>query len=236
MNSEQPVVFVSYAREDVEAARRLYVDLKRYGADPWMDEVQLLPGQRFADVIKDAIRASKYFLALLSTRSVGKRGFVQRELREALDVLAEIPGGDIYIIPARLDACTPRDHELAEINWVDLFPSWDDGIVKILRAISITGQEFSYLEQYIRENVDTSAFRRSSFLDDHSYLVDRYSELDDSVYIIWNEREGRLYKVHHCGARWYGRYQLEPEDEKRVKRVVGLDSKAPKRNVSEPNS
>ena len=31
-------------------------------------------------------------------------------------------------------------------------------------------------------------------------------------------------------------FQLEPEDEKRVKRVVELDSKAPKRNVSEPNS
>ena len=102
MNDDQPVVFVSYAREDLDAARRLHATLKRFGANPWMDEFQLLPGQRFADVIKEAIRTSRYFLAVLSSRSVGKRGFVQREVREALDVLTEVPAGDIYLIPARL--------------------------------------------------------------------------------------------------------------------------------------
>ena len=95
MNQENQNIFVSYAREDVDSARRLYECLKSYGLHPWMDEVDLLPGQRFADIIKEAIRVSRYFVALISSHSVNKRGFVQRELREALDVLAEVPRGDI---------------------------------------------------------------------------------------------------------------------------------------------
>lgn len=146
MKNEQHIVFVSYAREDVDAARRLYETLKVYGVRPWMDESELLPGQHFAHAIKEAIRTSKYFIALLSVRSVGKRGFVQRELREALDVLAEVPRGEIYLIPARLDACTPRDRELTEINWVDLFPVWDVGVAKILRAMGIAKDSRSYID------------------------------------------------------------------------------------------
>jgi len=38
-------VFISYAREDVEMARKLYDDLKNAGVSPWMDEEDLLPSQ-----------------------------------------------------------------------------------------------------------------------------------------------------------------------------------------------
>lgn len=31
-------IFISYAREDVEAARRLYRDLKNAELNPWLDE------------------------------------------------------------------------------------------------------------------------------------------------------------------------------------------------------
>jgi hypothetical protein len=38
-------VFISYAGEDLKIAKRLYDDLKKEGADTWMDEYDLLPGQ-----------------------------------------------------------------------------------------------------------------------------------------------------------------------------------------------
>jgi hypothetical protein len=38
------------------------------------------------------------FLALLSQNSVTKRGYVQKELSEALDILDEFPSSEIFII------------------------------------------------------------------------------------------------------------------------------------------
>ncbi|MDM8550085.1 toll/interleukin-1 receptor domain-containing protein [Desulfobacterales bacterium HSG2] len=56
-------VFISYAREDIEIAGRLYDDLKSAGVTPWMDEKDLLPGQDRKVHITKAIWNCKYFIA-----------------------------------------------------------------------------------------------------------------------------------------------------------------------------
>src|SRR5689334_4378358 len=89
--------FLSYAREDVEQARRLYRDLRQAGATVWFDEESLRPGERWVSAIKKGILSSRYFVVLLSSQSISKRGFVQRELREALDVLSEYPEDEIFL-------------------------------------------------------------------------------------------------------------------------------------------
>ncbi len=43
MKSEAKV-FISYAKEDYETAKRLYDDLKEAGAEPWLDDEDLLSG------------------------------------------------------------------------------------------------------------------------------------------------------------------------------------------------
>ena len=48
---------------------------------------------------------------------------------------ALLPAGRIYLIPARLDDCTPTHPDLKKLNWVDLFPDWDEGVRRIERAI-----------------------------------------------------------------------------------------------------
>ncbi|MGE0086834.1 MAG: toll/interleukin-1 receptor domain-containing protein [Desulfococcaceae bacterium] len=62
-------VFISYAREDIDTARRLYADLKMAGIVPWMDKIDLLPGQNWKFHITKAIRESSFFIALLSSKS-----------------------------------------------------------------------------------------------------------------------------------------------------------------------
>jgi len=75
-------VFISYAREDYEIAERLYGDLgQRDGVRPWMDRKDILAGQNW----RLAIQKSSCFLALHSSDSVSKAGYVQKELRMALD-------------------------------------------------------------------------------------------------------------------------------------------------------
>ena len=129
--------FISYAREDRAAAKRLYKDLKAIGADPWLDEEDLLPGQTWDLEINQAIKHCSHFIALISGNSVNKRGYVQKELRKALDILDEYSPGEIFVIPARLDDSEPSHEKLSKLHWVDLFPSWEMGVEKIAKSLGL---------------------------------------------------------------------------------------------------
>jgi len=49
MNNQKPKIFLSYAREDMGMAKKLYNDLKRYGLDVWLDTESLLPGDKLGN-------------------------------------------------------------------------------------------------------------------------------------------------------------------------------------------
>ncbi|MBN8582437.1 MAG: TIR domain-containing protein [Anaerolineae bacterium] len=132
-----PKIFISYAKEDLEAAKRLFDDLLHAGAEPWLDKENLLPGQRWDVVIEDSIRSSQFFIVVLSTRTVSKKGFIQKELRIALDYLDEFPETEIFIIPIRIENCEVPHHKLERIHYVDMFPSWEQGFKKVLQAIEV---------------------------------------------------------------------------------------------------
>lgn len=130
-------IFISYAREDLQAASRLYHDLLTIpGVAPWLDTKNLLPGVRWKSEIMRALNTSDLVITLLSNNSVSKAGYVQKEVAEALERLATFPPDRAFLIPARLDDCRPRHPELDEIQWVDLFPEWDEGLSRITAAIS----------------------------------------------------------------------------------------------------
>jgi signal transduction histidine kinase len=131
----KPTVFLSYAREERVAARRLCESLRRRGVNVWFDEDSLIAGQDWLRTITAAIKKSDFFLPVMSDISVGKRGFVQREIREALNVVRTMPQGQIYMIPVRLNDCQPSFEELKNVQWVDIFNDWDRGIEEIVRAI-----------------------------------------------------------------------------------------------------
>ena len=85
-------IFISYAREDKAHARRLYEDLRKLGLDPWIDFENLTPGRKWKNEIQQAIAEASYFLAILSSKSISKIGFVQREWKIAfiLIIIANI--------------------------------------------------------------------------------------------------------------------------------------------------
>lgn len=128
-------IFISYAREDLITARRISASLREYKLEPWLDVEKLQPGQNWRQAIESAIKASAFFIALLSSNSVNKRGFVQKELRTALDVLQEMPPSQVYMIPVRIDECVSDYPALQDIQWTDLFPSYDEAVQRIIDAI-----------------------------------------------------------------------------------------------------
>jgi len=140
-------VFISYAKEDKSLAEKLYGDLQQDGVKPWLDSVDLVPGQPWERTIKKAISDSSYFIALLSSRSVGKKGYVQKEIRHALDIAEEYPEDKVFIIPVRIDECEPSFEGLRRLQRADLFPSYEKGLKELLRVFSYESEEKHALVQ-----------------------------------------------------------------------------------------
>jgi CheY-like chemotaxis protein len=138
-------LFLSYSRQNEQAARHLYSELRAKGIEVWFDRETLLPGQEWEPAIRRAISESDTVLLLLSSQCVDRRGYFQKEMRLALDVLQTVPAGHIYLLPVRLDNCRVSD-SLAAIHYVDLFPDYTDGMQKVLLAL-----EF---QQQLRTNVE----------------------------------------------------------------------------------
>lgn len=136
-NEGRNQAFLNYAKVDVNKAERLFFDLKKVGLKIWFDKDFLLPGQKWKIEIKKVIKNCRYFLLLFSSNSVNHRGFVNKEITYALDLLDEFPETEIFIIPIRIDKCDPSHEKLHDLHWVDMFPNWRNGINKILLATEI---------------------------------------------------------------------------------------------------
>jgi len=127
-------IFLSYAREDRGKVEKLYQKLSEAGFNPWMDKKNILPGEKWEVAIREAIRRSDFFLACLSANSVTKRGWIQKEIKDALDIWQAMLDSDIYLIPVRLEDCKAPE-SLRDFQWVDLFE--EDGWTRLVEAIEI---------------------------------------------------------------------------------------------------
>jgi formylglycine-generating enzyme required for sulfatase activity len=125
-------IFISYAREDERAVRRLYLRLDGPQFQPWMDKFDLLPGENWRPAIEEAICSADFVIVCLSKTWETKRGFLQRELKVALDQWQEKFIDDIYIIPAKLEPCKLPD-ELSGFQSVDLFD--EDQWPQLIRSL-----------------------------------------------------------------------------------------------------
>ena len=144
MADTKPLIFLSYAHIDTGKAIQIYQDLNRYGLDIWFDKVSLLAGQKWEREIKKAILNCDFFITLLSSKSVSKKGFIHSELKYSFNILDKYcPASKIFIIPVRLNNCKPSDADkrLDKFNWVDLFPkgNYEIGLRKILKVVNPKG-------------------------------------------------------------------------------------------------
>lgn len=137
-DARQLRAFLCHASDDKPKARDLYKRLLKDKFSPWLDEENILPGQDWNHEIKKAVRASDVVLVLVSSSSINKAGYVQKEIRQAIDVAEEQPEGAIFIIPVRLEDC-PVPERLRHLQWVNFFE--DDGYDRLVSALKKRGND-----------------------------------------------------------------------------------------------
>jgi len=125
-------IFLCHATEDKAQVCEVYQQLKALGFAPWLDEEDILPGQDWDYEIEQALETADFVMVFLSTRSVEKVGYVQREFRRALYHAEEKPEGFIHTIPVKLDDCTVPSR-FRRHQWANLYEN--GAFDRIVRAL-----------------------------------------------------------------------------------------------------
>jgi TIR domain len=127
-------VFLCHASQDKPRVRDLYQLLIEIGVDAWLDEEKLIPGQLWEGEIRKALRSSDAVVVCLSRSSLTKTGYIQKEIRQVLDVADEYPEEAIFLIPARFEDCAMPER-FSRRHWVNLFEERGKGL--LIRALEL---------------------------------------------------------------------------------------------------
>lgn len=126
-------VFVSYSRVDQPYVEPFVRSLQKAGIRTWFDIDDLLPGQKWEDVIEDRIADSRIFLPVISESSAQRRGYFQSEQVLALRAAMRVPSDQIFLMPTLLGPVSvPR--EMRQYHAVDHCA--DGGLEKVAAALS----------------------------------------------------------------------------------------------------
>ncbi len=121
MTSRPLRVFLCHSSNDKPAVRELYQKLRAEPwIQPWLDEEELYPGQDWNLEIQKAIKETDAIIVCISKSTTTKEGYVQKEIKKALDFSDEKPEGAVFIIPVRLEECKPPER-LLKWHYADYF-------------------------------------------------------------------------------------------------------------------
>jgi len=126
------LVFLSYAKEDKTMVEFVMKNLHDNGVTTWYDNKDLLPGDLWEEKILNGIDKADYVFVFLSSKTLNRAGYKNKELRYILDQYSLKPFGKKYIIPILLDDCNPP-RELSQIQWLKI--SENGWMKKLLAAI-----------------------------------------------------------------------------------------------------
>jgi uncharacterized protein (DUF2252 family) len=120
--------FVSYSRDDSEFAIKLADDLKAGGANVWIDQRDIRPGERWVRAVQDALTNSPSLLVILSPSSVTSTN-VDDEVSFAIEEHKTV-------IPVFWKDCKVP-FQLRPFQYVDFRTDYDRGLKVLLKALGV---------------------------------------------------------------------------------------------------
>lgn len=199
-------VFLCHASQDKPIVHELCGKLKAEGwIDPWLDEEKLLPGQKWQIEIPKAVENAHTIIVCLSSVSINKEGYIQKELKFALDLALEKPEETIYIIPLRLDDCKVPE-AFSEWQWADYFPEDKKASTyqRLLTSLKLragrTGSR-SYRVKVSLLNIRENTGKKYKIIGDLSFgeIVERVDVNDDESWIKIRRSDGL---IGWCSAKY----------------------------------
>jgi TolB-like protein/Flp pilus assembly protein TadD len=118
-------VFLSYAREDTDAARRIAEAMRAFGVDAWFDQSELRGGDAWDAKIRKQIRECALFMPIISAATQARgEGYFRREWKMAVERTHDMAASRTFVVPVVIDD-TPESgaeapEEFMRVQWTRL--------------------------------------------------------------------------------------------------------------------
>ena len=142
MTDPGKAVFLSYASQDTEAARRLCDGLRAAGIEVWFDQSELRGGDAWDQKIRQQIYNCRLFIPVISANTERRdEGYFRREWAIAVDRTRDIVHKRAFLVPVVIDGTAERDasvpEKFHELQWVWLpngsaTPVFVDRVIRLL--------------------------------------------------------------------------------------------------------
>ncbi len=115
MSDPGRAIFLSYAREDAEPARRIAEALRGFGLEVWFDLNELRGGDAWDAKIRKQIRECALFIPIVSAHTQAREeGYFRREWRTAVDRMQDMADSRAFIVPVIVDDTREADANVPE--------------------------------------------------------------------------------------------------------------------------
>jgi eukaryotic-like serine/threonine-protein kinase len=118
-------VFLSYASQDAEAARRICEALRGAGVEVWFDQSELRGGEAWDVSIRRQIRSCRLFLPIISFNTQAREeGYFRREWNLAVGRTLDMAEDTAFLLPVVIDSTHDADarvpEKFREVQWTRL--------------------------------------------------------------------------------------------------------------------
>ena len=104
MSKPSQAVFLSYASQDVDAARRIHDALRGAGIEVWFDQSELRGGDAWDAEIRRQVRECALFVALISANTNARsEGYFRREWNLAVRRMLDMSDDQPFLLPVLID-------------------------------------------------------------------------------------------------------------------------------------
>ncbi len=125
MSDSGQAVFLSYASQDAEAAKRICEALRAAGVEVWFDQSELVGGDAWDQKIRKQIRECALFVPILSQTTQGRReAYFRLEWKLADERTHLMAKGTPFLLPVSIDGTNDRDalvpDSFCAVQWTKL--------------------------------------------------------------------------------------------------------------------
>ena len=115
MTEPSRAVFLSYASQDAEAARRICEALRAGGVEVWFDQSELRGGDSWDRHIRKQIHDCALFIPVISRTTQGRvEGYFRREWRLAVDRTHDMSDRIAFLVPVVIDGTGDAEADVPE--------------------------------------------------------------------------------------------------------------------------
>ncbi len=118
-------VFLSYASQDAEAAKRICDALRAAGIEVWFDQSELRGGDAWDQMIRRQIKSCYLFVPIISANTQSREeGYFRREWKLGVDRTIDMVEDRAFLVPIVIDGTSDSEarvpEKLREVQWTRL--------------------------------------------------------------------------------------------------------------------